>query len=73
MTAVATTRDAASGSRWWQRRFGDPVPATVADALGDMFLAHKVRAITAGLKVKQGKYPEILDADLVTEQTAVRA
>jgi len=37
----------AKARRWWERRFGLPVPATVDEALGrELYLAHSIKEMT---------------------------
>lgn len=60
--------------RWWSRRFGEPVPTTVADAMGDLFLSHKLTKITKAIKVRRsGKYTEIIDVVLDVGTSAALA
>lgn len=62
---------AAKAKTWWLRRFGNPIPATAAEALQDMFLAHKLTEITESIRVRQsGKFTEILNVKLKDENTS---
>ncbi|HEV7299022.1 MAG TPA: DEAD/DEAH box helicase family protein [Tepidisphaeraceae bacterium] len=55
--------------QWWVRRFGQPVPATVADAMGSLFLAHRLTDLTESIMVRQvTKYPEITSITLRTDK-----
>jgi DNA repair protein RadD len=59
--------------RWWERRFGKPVPDTVNDALGGtLFLDAELAAITASLRVRQdGKYTEVMNVTLKDDRPAI--
>jgi DNA repair protein RadD len=62
----------ARAKQWWARRFGDPVPATTAEALNRLFLAANLRAITKSITVrKTGKYTEVVNVKLRDEIPAV--
>jgi DNA repair protein RadD len=52
--------------RWWFERFGEEAKTiTVDDALADMFLAARLRAVTKTITVIQrGKYSEITGYEL---------
>jgi DNA repair protein RadD len=58
---------------WWHRRFGQPIPATVDEALAsDLFLGQTLARITQRIRVKQaGKYTEVIGATLAVDQPAV--
>lgn len=59
---------------WWVRRFKQPVPATASEALEDMFLSHKLEAMTESIKVRQsGKFTEILQVKIKDENTCAIA
>lgn len=50
---------------WWWKRFGEQAPATVDDALSDMFLGARINNVTRSLTLRQaGRYPEIIDYQL---------
>lgn len=55
----------AKAARWWMRRFGKLIPASVHEAMSDLFLGHKLHEMTDSIRVKQaGKYQEITDITL---------
>lgn len=52
--------------KWWERRFGAPVPTTIAEATGGLFglreLEKRLTEITEFVRVRQsGKYTEVID------------
>jgi DNA repair protein RadD len=52
-------------TNWWRNRFGDPVPATVDEAVSDLYLAARIRDLTESLTVRrQGKFLNVLSASL---------
>lgn len=63
------------GRRWWERRFGRPVPATVDEALArNLFLASEIKAATESITVKQaGKYREVVDAKVTNRKLRAEA
>jgi DNA repair protein RadD len=54
---------------WWRRRFGEPIPATVTEAMADMFLGNKIQNVTKSITVRwAGKYTEVVGAELQGER-----
>jgi DNA repair protein RadD len=53
---------------WWKSRFGEPVPATVDQALAEhMFIETEILAMTASVTVRQAwRYTEIINVRLKT-------
>lgn len=59
---------------WWKRRFKEPAPASVTDAMNRMFLAQELLAMTQTIRVRQrGKYTEVLSVEIRDEQRAAVA
>jgi DNA repair protein RadD len=56
---------------WWRRRFPDqPVPATVDEALGNIFLGQLLTQFTSSIRVKQeGRYTSVISVQLREENS----
>jgi DNA repair protein RadD len=60
--------------KWWTRRFGNPIPATVDDALSDPLLGWKIQQMTSEVTVRQvGKYTEVVTTHIKDEHHAIIA
>lgn len=59
---------------WWKRRFTSPVPKTVEEAMGNMFLDQMLMNMTQSIVVRQvGKYTEIVRVNLKSDKAAYAA
>jgi DNA repair protein RadD len=58
--------------RWWKERFGEPIPATVGEALtSNLFLGSSLRALTHSITVRRnGKFTEIIGHTLNKQAAA---